>query len=191
MWSRRTTPRSSPAPPSSEPGGIGRPRRRDPEPARAAGAALFERRLQEIVAIGREALADPDPWQGLITFIERAAGLQANDRGLREVLFGTRFGRRSLTRIRDNLRPIAIELVARAQAGGRLRADLSATDVPPLMLMVSTVADYAREARPDVFRRHITMLIDGLAARRADTTPLPVAALTDDQLEQAMRSWHP
>src|SRR4051794_32283466 len=69
--------------------GVGTVYRRFPT-KEALVEALFVRRLREVVGVGREALADPDPWRGLVTFIERASDLLANDRGLREVMLGTR-----------------------------------------------------------------------------------------------------
>ncbi|WP_030434798.1 TetR/AcrR family transcriptional regulator [Actinoplanes subtropicus] len=152
---------------------------------------LFERRLQEVVEIGQQALADPDPWRGLITFIDGACAQQAGDRGLREVMLGARYGNDRVARVRDSFQPIVAELVARAHAGGRLRADFAGTDVPLLAAMVNAVADYAREVNADVWRRYLTILIDGIAASRVDGTPLPVAPLDEDQVDRAMRSWHP
>ena len=170
--------------------GVGTVYRRFPT-KEALVEALFEQRLQAVVAVGREALADPDPWRGLITFFERASDMLANDRGLREVTLGTRYGREHVSDLRDSLQPIVTELVARAQADGRLRADLSATDLPLLSLMVAAVADYTRHAQRDAFRRYITIVIDGLSAGRADMTPLPFGPLTEDQVDQAMQTWHP
>ncbi|WP_030434792.1 TetR/AcrR family transcriptional regulator [Actinoplanes subtropicus] len=170
--------------------GVGTVYRRFPT-KEALVEALFEQRLQAVVEIGQQALTDPDPWRGLLTFFERVSDMLANDRGLREVTLGTRYGREHVSDLRESLQPIATELVAKAQADGRLRADLSATDLPLLSLMVAAVADYTHHAHPDAFRRYITIVIDGLSTGRADTTPLPFGPLTDDQVDQAMRTWHP
>jgi AcrR family transcriptional regulator len=153
--------------------------------------AVFEDRLEQIVAIGREAMADPDGWRGLITFLERSNALQANDRGLREVILSTRYGQRRVARVRESLQPIVTELVVKAQADGRLRADIAPTDVPLIAIMVGSVVDYARQVQPEVWRRYLTVLIDGLRAERGDSTPLPAAPLNEDQLDEAMQSWHP
>jgi AcrR family transcriptional regulator len=153
--------------------------------------AVFERELEQIVAIGQGALADPDGWRGLVTFLERSSALQATDRGLREVMLGTRYGHQRVARLRDSLQPIVTELVAKAHAGGRLRADIAPTDVPLIAIMVGAVVDYTRQVQPDVWRRYLTILLDGLNADGADPTPLPMAPLDVDQLDQVMQSWHP
>ncbi|MEJ3742625.1 TetR/AcrR family transcriptional regulator [Actinomycetes bacterium KLBMP 9797] len=153
--------------------------------------AVFEQGLARMVAIGQEALADPDSWRGLVTFLERSNALHATDRGLREVVLGTRFGQQRVARLRDSLQPIVTELVAKAQADGRLRADIAATDIPVLAIMVGAVVDYARQVQPDIWRRYLRLVIDGLSAERTDPTPLPMAPLDVDQLDQVMHSWHP
>src|SRR5437764_10570760 len=56
--------------------GVGTVYRRFPDKADLIDG-LFEQRIGSIVEIADEALADPDPWRGLTSFIERACGLQA------------------------------------------------------------------------------------------------------------------
>src|SRR5438270_14072558 len=38
--------------------------------------ALFEERLRDVADVATEALHDPDPWHGLITFLERSLEMQ-------------------------------------------------------------------------------------------------------------------
>src|SRR3954451_11483124 len=54
--------------------------------------ALFEQRLEELVALAEDALAHDDPWDGLVAFLERLLAVQAGDRGLKEVALGTAHG---------------------------------------------------------------------------------------------------
>src|SRR3954453_6124478 len=48
--------------------------------------ALFEQRLQEVAAVAQESLQDPDPWNGLVSFLERSLDMQIGDRGLNEII---------------------------------------------------------------------------------------------------------
>ena len=43
--------------------------------------ALFEQRLQEVAGLANDSLAEPDAWQGLVSFLERSLELQFGDRG--------------------------------------------------------------------------------------------------------------
>src|ERR1700712_1247603 len=38
--------------------------------------ALFEQGLQQVAAVAREALDDPDAWHGLVSFLERTLDMQ-------------------------------------------------------------------------------------------------------------------
>src|SRR5437660_11702626 len=67
--------------------------------------ALFEERLQDIMALADEVFAADDAWQGLVTFVERMAELQAADRGLKEVVLGSARGRERVGAIKQQLRP--------------------------------------------------------------------------------------
>src|SRR3954452_25004691 len=48
--------------------------------------ALFEQRLQEVAAVAQESVQDPDPWNGLVSFLERSLDMQFGDRGLNEII---------------------------------------------------------------------------------------------------------
>lgn len=169
--------------------GVGTVYRRFPT-KEALVEALFEDRLREVVASGERALADPDAWRGLLSFLENTNALQSLDRGLRDVLLGTRYGHDRVARVRDGLQPIITRLVARAQEQGRLRPDVAPTDMPVIAVMLAAVADYARDVRPEIWRRYLTIIVDGLRAEPGKATPLLPAPLTPDQVDDAMRTWH-
>src|SRR3954467_15079526 len=52
--------------------------------------ALFEERIDELVALAEAARDDPDPFAGIVRFFETFLAVQAADRGLKEVVLGTR-----------------------------------------------------------------------------------------------------
>ena len=147
--------------------------------------ALFEERVQELVSLADEAVADPDPWEGLRGFLERIVRLQAADRGLKETLLGTKEGRARVAAIRDQMRGRAEELVRRAKAAGVVRDDFEASDLPLLQMMVGAVAEVAATERPDLWRRQLALLLDGI---RADghRERLPVPPLGFDALETCL-----
>ena len=71
-----------------------------------------------------------------------------------------------------------LKLVERAQASGDLRTDFQATDVKMIAFMLASIAEYAASANPEVWRRYLTMIVDGLRPARAGVTELPVPAPT-------------
>src|SRR3954453_16758416 len=48
--------------------------------------ALFEDRLRAVAEVAHDALGDPDPWRGLVSFLERAMDMQFGDRGLNQIM---------------------------------------------------------------------------------------------------------
>jgi len=145
--------------------------------------ALFEERIDEVAAAAQHALSAPDPWEGLVGFLQEGNALSAYDRGLRQVLRSR--GAHKTERAREKVVPIATELVARAQRAGALRADLDPLDLPVIQLMVSAVADMTHEVSPELWQRALTIIIDGLASTRQTPTPLPGKPLDRDQLAAA------
>jgi AcrR family transcriptional regulator len=143
--------------------------------------AIFADALDHIVETAREAAAHDDPWHGIVTFLESAASAQTKDRGLREVLMGVH-DTGDMERVNDTLSPLLVDMVDRAKAGGQLRPDADATDVGVAVLMLCTVADVTGDVAPDLWRRYLPMLLDGLRAG----SPLPLPALSQDDFRRAM-----
>ncbi len=152
--------------------------------------ALFEQRLAEIVALAEEGLACEDPWLGLTRFIEQALERQAADKGLKELLLGTTEGRERVTQLRARLLPLASDLVRRAHASGSLRKDFRPEDIPLLNMMLGAIVDASDPVRPDLWRRYLALVLDGMRHDHSHQ-PLRVPAVSVDELDQVMRSWRP
>jgi AcrR family transcriptional regulator len=154
-------------------------------------AALFEERLDEFMAIVDDALADADPWRALSGFLERLMQIQAEDRGFKELLLQSAEGRERMRRFRERNQPLVAELVRRARDAGELRADVVEQDVLLISLMVGSVADFAHDVEPQLWRRSLTLLLDGLRAQRTSASPMPVGPLDIEQADCAMAAWRP
>lgn len=150
--------------------------------------ALFEERMRAYVALAEDALAEPDPWTGLVAFLERSLAMQAADRGLKELLMTHGEAREQVARVRARAMPVLEQVLARAQDTGALRPDVSVGDLPMLSLMLGHVVDFAGPVEPDLWRRYLALLLDGL---RAEGTRLPGAALGTERLDAAMAAWRP
>jgi AcrR family transcriptional regulator len=151
--------------------------------------ALFEQKIGEMAGLAERGAEFEDPWEGLQFFLVEAATLHHRNRGMRDLLFGSDQRREWLTRGRGRIRPRVQKLIDRARKQGRLRTDLDPFDVPLILMMLTSVMDYTAEASPDVWRRQLTIVLDGLEARRDRPTPLPTKPLTGSQLEVAMSNW--
>lgn len=142
--------------------------------------AVLEDAFDELVAAGDRALEETDAWRGLTGLIEYTLALCARNRGLKDA-FATRCGRQRAASMRRRIRPVFAELVETAHAEGSLRADFTAQDVPLLLWSADRVIELARDVAPDVWRRQLGFVLDGLRPRAA--TQLPHPPLSEAQVE--------
>ena len=149
--------------------------------------ALFMDRIESVAALAEEAARAPDPWTGLVDFMVRAAGMLADDRGLRQMMMFASYGRDKLWYARQRNAPLVATLVERAKAAGQLRADLQPTDIPFIVFLLTDAAQFASQASPEIWRRYLTIVLDGLRPGREGVTPLPVAALSPEEFAKAVR----
>jgi AcrR family transcriptional regulator len=150
---------------------------------------LMVGRIGELEAIARECLEEPDPWLGIVRYFERALELQAADRGLKQVLFSAGRGGAAVARARGALGPVVTQLVQRAVDVGAVRADLATTDIPLINFMLNTVVDLGRDVEPELYRRYLAIVLDGLRPSRAGAAPLPVEPLDLPGLVEAIGNW--
>ncbi|HEU5333102.1 MAG TPA: TetR family transcriptional regulator [Actinocrinis sp.] len=170
--------------------GVGTVYRRFPNKT-ALVDALFEESFRHLHGLIEQAVQAPDPWTGLLKLITTLSELQVEDRGLREVMLSSAEGRSKSDRLREMFKPLVERLVERAKAEGRLRRDFDPRDFPLVLLMVTAAAEFTRHAGPDVWRRYLTLLFDGLCEHREAPTPLPAAAMDEDEVQHAMQHWPP
>jgi AcrR family transcriptional regulator len=170
--------------------GVGTVYRRFPDKEQLI-EALFEHRMQEFAALAEECLQADDAWDGLVRFLESATQQHACDRGFKEVALSGGHGLKRVARARQLMFPLVSRLVARAQADGSLRADIEPTDMPLLQLMLGSLSECTRNADPEVWRRYLGIITDGLRTSREAPNPLACDALTPEQTQTAMRSWRP
>jgi AcrR family transcriptional regulator len=153
--------------------------------------ALFEQRLDEVAALAAEALSDPDAWRGLVTFLERSLQMQAEDRGLKDLLTNPQVGQHRLSQARDRIAPLVNEIVERARAEGVVRPDFEGTDAVFIQLALTALMDRTRDAEPALYRRYLTFFLDGIRADRGPLTAPPVGALSTAQTHATMTSTGP
>ncbi len=161
--------------------GVGTVYRRFPERSELV-QALFETRIDEMVAIGEAAANMPDAWDGLTWFFEKSVEKQVADRGLKEVMVQTLDEGGRMTVGRERIGPIVEELMQRAQADGALRPDVEVTDLGMQLMLLGSLST---PEQPDLWRRYLALLLDGLRTR-PDSTPLPLEAPPDEAMHGLM-----
>ncbi len=168
--------------------GVGTVYRRFPDKAVLIDA-LFEDRLETLVQIAEQSLDRDDPWEAVAWFMERYVSVQVEDRGLRELLLSSPPGENRAERARSRIKPVADELLRRAQERGDLRPDVMGTDLALLQFMLAALVDYTGEVDAVLWRRFLAIVLDGLATARTAPSPLPRAPLDDHAFDTVVRTW--
>ena len=92
-------------------------------------SALAAERFERLAEKAQEGIDAEDPWEGLCDFIRFSAQIQADDRGLCEVM-GSRPEVMNESALAVGLDDLCDKLVKRAQRSGDLRKDLEWEDIP-------------------------------------------------------------
>jgi AcrR family transcriptional regulator len=150
--------------------------------------ALFEEKIEEMVALAEQAVADPDPWNGLVGFLEGSLELQARDKGLKQLLLATPQGCARVGGTRERMVPLVTDLVERARDAGVLRADIEPGDLPVLQWMLGAVVDNASAVSPELWRRYLPILLRGMRREPQAAERLVPDALTPEELQRLFTS---
>ena len=151
----------------------------------ALAAEVLAGATEQIAADARESLAIDDPWKALVTFFERNAERQARDRGLYEALTG-RGDDEAQARIWPSIISTVTELFTRAQRAGAVRADAAPQDIAAIFAFLGPAFEMSRTVAPDLWRRYLTLMLDGL--RATGRPPLPAPAPPVEALQTIMKA---
>ncbi|MEW2287497.1 helix-turn-helix domain-containing protein [Streptomyces sp. NPDC047841] len=140
-------------------------------------AETFAEQRRACHAAVRDALADPDPWHGFQSLIERICELHAHSRGFADA-FMTAFPE-AMDFAGDRERTLSAvgELARRAQRTGRLRPGFVVDDLILMLMAHRGLKDTPRADRVTASRRFAAYVIEAFRAapETAAPTPLPPA----------------
>jgi AcrR family transcriptional regulator len=163
--------------------GIGTLYRRFPTRTQLVAAALFDKVTQYAEA-AEQALAIPDPWAGFVTYVERICDLQADDRGLSDLLSMALPGDEDIERLRRLANDRMAELIGRAKAAGQLRQEFASEDLLLLLVAHAAVVHVTSEDAPAAGRRFVALMLDAFGPRDGPSA-LPMAP-SRAQMRRAM-----
>jgi AcrR family transcriptional regulator len=139
---------------------------------------------ERMAAAQRAATANPDPWAAFAGYVEALCALQAGDQAAGDAVSRRYADAERLTELCDAQTVFAAGLIAAAHADGSLRDDFTADDFPLILWTSAAVVRATAALAPDLWRRWLALLLDGLRAGAAN--PLPVPGMTHDQVREAM-----
>lgn len=147
--------------------------------------ALFEQDLGIRQASAERALAHPDPWEGFADFLMEMGADLAENRGLQEVIMLGSHSSEPIETMRGGMLPFLEALIQRAQESGDLRAEITPSDIPVIVQMLSAASQFTQGKRPDVWRRYFEIVLNGIR-QRPDNPPLTTPSLSNEMVEQVM-----
>lgn len=133
---------------------------------------LYDAGVAQLHDLASEIVGAETGWRSVELYLERLGAWVADQPYLPAVM-------RRVAELDPSHRPgadfeeLINGLVARAQAEGTLRPDVTAVDLSILVDMLGSLGQYGREYLP-FWRRQLTVVLDGLKARPG-LTPMPVA----------------
>lgn len=137
-------------------------------------AAIVLDRIDALNAVGEQLLDAADPGGALLEFLTVAA----DQRQQRDLSFLQEAGdlNADVIRARERMFHTVHELVDRARGHGAVRADITGADVILLMCAPNYVTSYVPDAPPDLWRRYLSIIFDGLRPQGAHPLPHPPPA---------------
>ncbi|HET6703838.1 helix-turn-helix domain-containing protein [Amycolatopsis sp.] len=129
-------------------------------------AEAFAERLRACYAVVDDGLADPDPWRGLRTVIERLGELYARDRGMIAALVSAFPAALDFTADRERALKSLAELVRRANDAGQVRPDTNLDDIVLVLMAAGGIQAATPAARVAAVRRFTTIASNGLRTHR-------------------------
>ena len=137
-------------------------------------AAIVLDRIDALNAAGEGLLEAPDPGSALLEFLTVAAH-QRQQRDLSFLQSAVQLNP-EVTRVHEQLLQTVNALVDRARAADAVRADVTGTDVFLLMCAPNHVTSHLPDAAPDLWRRYLAIIFDGLRPEGAHPLPHPPPA---------------
>jgi AcrR family transcriptional regulator len=134
--------------------------------------AVINDRVERVQAELGELGAIEDPWEAFSAAAHALAGSIARDRGFFQVL---QEAKERMPETTDHARRCTVDAIApilrRAQEAGAVRDDLVPLDVLSLCNVAARLPSWRLEREPELWRRYLAVVLDGVRAEAA--TPLP------------------
>jgi AcrR family transcriptional regulator len=124
----------------------------------------YAEQIEPVMAL---AIADADPWQGLVATLDAALTVAAEERA---TIKAARDPGTLIDAIMARFFPDLATIVRRGQDAGMIRADLTPDDLPPLVFMLFATLRRT-EFGGDRWRRYLMLVLDALRPAAASQLP--------------------
>jgi AcrR family transcriptional regulator len=136
-------------------------------------AVLVDRLLQLRTAVAEISAAYPPGLGAVGELMLRGAELLAADRSFFEAATREGLGDERLARAKRDLEIALDDLVAAAQRSGEVRTEVTGMDIAMLMMAATNTCAPAHDLQPQLWRRYLALMIDGLRPQSTSLPPAP------------------
>lgn len=134
-------------------------------------AAVYGEAMTEILAAAEAALEVADPWEGFAAYVRFVCRLQAENRGLADLLIRRFETEPDIEQLRERAAQAVERVVRRAKEAGTLRDDFAPEDFTMLLMSNAGLVYRAGDAGPTASARVVSFLLDGLRREAASGAP--------------------
>ncbi len=148
----------------------------------------FAEQMDTCLSVLDEALADPDPWQGFRTALEKVCCMLAFDRGLGAAFIGAYPHAIDVAGEQERALREFATVIERAKQAGELRADFAIEDVALVIMANNGITSDSPDTALAASRRLVAYLINSFRADHADPSrplPPPAPLQLQDAFDQA------
>ncbi len=132
-----------------------------------------QQQVEARAALVAQALADDDPWRGFVGYLTAICEFQAADRGFNEVVARGLPPSPAAQRLQEERQAAITRLMDRARQAGVLRDDVTVEDLAFVVCGISRTVEITAGLAPQVWRRHLALLLDGFRPEAAHPLPEP------------------
>ncbi|WP_172892182.1 TetR/AcrR family transcriptional regulator [Jatrophihabitans sp. GAS493] len=136
--------------------------------------------LRTCQSIVEDGCADPDPWRGFCSIIERITALNVRNQGFVDAFMSANPGVDAFTAHRIHLLGLLRRLAGRAQKAGDLRSDFVIDDLVLVLLAGRGLSATPLPRRAAAARRFAALAIDAFRASDTNTALPRPASVRDD-----------
>jgi AcrR family transcriptional regulator len=146
--------------------------------------AIMGEIIDDLVGTAAGLSTAPDPAAALREFMTHGVERLAGNRGLCEVVGRPSLQQASVRAGIDHLCAVVEALVDRARHAGAIRTEITGADIVLLLAGVHQTAAPVAPAEPQLWRRYLALVFDGIQARDAERLPYSLERLDFTDAEQ-------
>jgi AcrR family transcriptional regulator len=146
--------------------------------------AAMRDRLDDLVRIAEEGLANDDAWAGLAHVLREMAAVMVADVGLRDAALSAGRSPAFFEEIDVRVAPLIYRVFQRAQDAGAVRPDVTVPDLMVLLFLVTEFAQQGDAVSPGMHRRYLELFMQALRPSAAEVDLGP--PLSDADLKRIL-----